>query len=131
VAGATPGVSCPVLLSLLPLERIMIASEIFDEALKNKFSEQKIKFLRNAENIFSEETEETLANKINIIKQRMAEGRSFSEICDDKDVFLGRIDREYVSFQIDHEKNDTGFGLMTLERFRNNYLYREAMNEIR
>jgi hypothetical protein len=110
----------------------MIASEIFDEALKNKFSEQKIKFLRNVENIFSEETEETLAIKINLIKWRMENQlRSFSEICDDKDVFLGRIDREYVSFQIDHEKNDTGFGLMTLERFRNNYLYREAMNEIR
>lgn len=113
----------------------MNASAIFDEALGNKFSEQKIKFLRNVENIFSEETEDTLASKINIIKQRMAEGRSFSEICDDKDVWLGRVDREYVSFKINHEDAVTGegfgFGPMTLERFRSNYLYREAMNEIR
>lgn len=110
----------------------MNASEIFDEALNKKYAAKRSKFLQLAEHIFSNETEESIRSKIELVKQRMNEGRNFSEICDDPDIFLGSIDREYVAWNIDHEGAVTGagygFGPMTLERWRSNHLYILAMN---
>lgn len=106
----------------------MNASDIFDEALSKLFAAKKGKFLFEVEGIFSEETEKSLVKKAEIIHQRMNEGRKFSEICDDPDIFLGSLDKEYVCYRLDLR----GFldSPISLDRWRSNYLFLKAMKEI-
>lgn len=106
----------------------MNASEIFDEALIKEFAAKKGKFLRETENLFSGETQDSLDRKTQLVKQMMSEGRSFRSACDDPDVFIGSLDAEYVSYRLDLG----GFldSPITLERWRSNYLYLMAKREI-
>jgi len=112
----------------------MNASAIFDEALGKAFESKKKEFLWLASGVFSNETEESLNRKIEIIKERMGQGRYFTEICDDLDVFLGSIDRDYVSYRLDNEKNqEAGFEAQpfSYDKWKENHLYDQAMRLIR
>jgi hypothetical protein len=106
----------------------MNASEIFDEALNKLFAAKRSKFLHQVEGIFSNETENSLVAKAELVRQRMNEGRKFSEICDDPDIFLGSLDREYVSYRLDLD----GFldAPISLEKWRSNHLFLTAWREI-
>jgi len=100
------------------------ASVAFDLALTRKFAQFKANFVRSNNDIFSNETQESLSRKSELISQRMENGRSFSEICDDPDVYLGRIDRDYVYHL---RLSDTP---LSLADWRMNYLVGEALREI-
>ena len=112
----------------------MNASAIFDEALGKVFEKKKKDFLWLVSGMFSNETEDSLNSKIEIIKERMSQGRYFTEICDDLDVFLGKVDRDYVSYRLDNEKNqEAGFEAqpVSYDKWKENHLYGQAMSLIR
>lgn len=96
----------------------------FDEALRQRFSAARQEFLRGSGD-FSDETDATLAAKLELVRDRMAQGRSFSEVCDDPDVYLGRLDRQYISHCLDSRK--FGKSHLDLATFRRNHAYREAV----
>lgn len=102
----------------------------FDEALRERFAAARQEFLSNrGDRYFSDETDATLTAKLALVRSRMAQGRSFSEVCDDPDVYLGRLDREYIS----HCLGYPGFGATHpgLDTFRKNHAYGEAYHFIR
>lgn len=102
----------------------------FDEALRQRFAATRQEFLRNrGDRYFSDETDATLTAKLALVRDRMSQGRSFAEVCDDQDVYLGHLDREYISHCLDYP----GFGAThpDLDTFRRNHAYREASDAIR
>lgn len=104
-------------------------ADAFDDALRQRFATARETFLRSiGDRYFSDETHGSLAAKLDLVRARMAEGRSFSDACDDPDVYLGRLDREYIS-------HCCSPGLHTanphLDMFRRNQAYREASDAIR
>lgn len=107
----------------------MNASAIFDEALGKVFEKKKKDFLWLVSGMFSNETEDSLNSKIEIIKERMSQGRHFTEICDDLDVFLGRVDRDYVRYRLDNEEIESR--PISYDKWKENHLYHEAIRLIR
>lgn len=103
-------------------------ADIFDEALQKVFAAKKGKFIQMHTNYFSDETEESLVRKTELVRERMNNGRKFSEVCDDPDIFLGSFDREYVSYRLDMD----GFldSPISLDRWRSNQLFLNAMREL-
>lgn len=100
----------------------------FDEALRQRFSVTRQEFLRSRGD-FSDETDATLAAKLELVRDRMSQGRSLAEVCDDPDVYLGWLDRKYISHCLDSR----GFGEthLDLTTFRRNHAYGEAVAFIR
>lgn len=79
------------------MDKKIILDRVFDEEvakkveqIKDTYVERKMRFSQ------SEESEESLAKKAVIVKQLMAEGLSFNEACDHKDVFIGSEDGSFV-----------------------------------
>lgn len=109
-----------------------LAGEAFDAAVGQKFGAQRQGFLNlyGKPGYFSDETQDTLAAKIELIRQRMAAGRSFSEICDDPDVYLGSMDRDYVHYVM-LDCPDIGATPVSLDQYRRSQLYRVASDFIR
>lgn len=111
-----------------PNEDVFAAA--FDEALRQRFAAARQEFRRNrGDRCFSDETDATLTAKLALVRERMAQGRDFGEICDDPDVYLGWLDRQYIS----HCLVSRGFGEthLDLTTFRRNHAYGEAVAFIR
>lgn len=64
-------------------------------------------------NSFLIETEKSLEEKSEKIKKRMSDGRDFHSICDDKDIYLGKEDANFL-----HMKFILNWEVGTLENFR-------------
>lgn len=107
-----------------------VFASAFDEALWNRFASIRAEFLRSrGDHYFSDETDATLAAKLELVRDRMSQGRSLAEVCDDPDVYLGWLDRKYISHCLDSR----GFGEthLDLTTFRRNHAYGEAVAFIR
>lgn len=111
-----------------PNEDVFAAA--FDEALRQRFAAARQEFLRNrGDRYFSDETDATLTAKLALVRERMAQGREFREVCDDPDVYLGWLDRQYISHCLDCSGD--GETHLDLTTFRRNHAYGEAVAFIR
>jgi hypothetical protein len=74
------------------------AADIFDEFVKNIMEPYKKNFVAHYNQSWnkSKETESSLKEKAKLILERMDEGRDFNDVCDDKDIYLGSIDSQFV-----------------------------------
>jgi len=74
------------------------AADIFDEFVKNIMEPHRKKFIEDQNSPWnkSRETEASLKEKAKLIEERMKEGRGFREVCDDKDIYLGSVDSNFI-----------------------------------
>lgn len=101
----------------------------FDEALRMRFAEARKTFCALHRYGHSDETQESLLHKAEIVKARMAEGASFSEACDSPQVYLNYLDREYLSHVVYCVKSKRDH--IPLDTWRLNHLIADASADIR
>ena len=101
----------------------------FDEALRMRFAEARKTFCVLHRYGYSDETQESLLHKAEIVKARMADGAGFSEACDSPQVYLGYLDRDYLSHIVYCVKSRRD--PIPLDTWRLNHLIAEASAHIR
>lgn len=102
------------------------ATAAFDEAVRIRLADKRSKFAANhGRGFFSDETTDTLQAKARLVKEQMDQGVGFFEACDSPDVYLGYLDREYVSHYLQCVR--IGLDFLDLQTFRKNRLVADAL----
>jgi hypothetical protein len=79
---------------------------MIEEASKNCRLMDRPKFIQSQSYSFMYQafTQDDIDAKIDLIKTRMMEPRDFYEICDDKDIFLGKNAQRYATMVLNGSK---------------------------
>lgn len=107
-----------------------IAEAAFDTACGHCLRNARADFAKRYARYFSDETDESLRRKASLVRDMQGQGMSWSEATDHPDVYLGREDRAYVSYFLNHcvtYHNPP----MSLDEYRRNVLVGYAIDDVR